>query len=132
MADNDKFDYSVEDLPSVDASILRLRGPIDAFSYLSLKALLARWIEGSLDVPKRRHLAIDFNAVTYAASSGWSVIFLQSSLMREAGRQLVLFSLGERAAHSLRLLEQRQQLVQTAGDQAAAVKLLATAAPAVS
>jgi anti-anti-sigma regulatory factor len=127
MADNDKFDYSVEDRPARDASILRLQGPIDAFSYLSLKALLARWGEGSLDVPKRSHLAIDFGKVTYAASSGWSVLFLQASLMREAGRRLVLFSLGERAAHSLRLLEQRQQLVQTAGDEAAAMKALEAA-----
>lgn len=130
MAENDKFDYSVEDRPSMDASILRLKGPIDAFSYLSLKALLARWSEGSLDVPKRSHLAVDFSGVSYAASSGWSVIFLQSSLMREAGKRLVLFGLGERAAHSLRLLEQRQQLVQTAADEAAAAKLLEQA-PAV-
>lgn len=126
MAENVKFDYSVEDRPALDASILRLAGPIDAFSYLSLKALLARWTEGSLDVPKRSHLAIDFKAVTYAASSGWSVLFLQSSLMKEAGRRLILFSLGERAAHSLHLLEQRQQLVQTAGDEAAALKALET------
>jgi anti-anti-sigma regulatory factor len=127
MADNDKFDYSIEDRPAQDASILRLKGPIDAFSYLSLKALLARWTEGSLDVPKRSHLAVDFRGVSYAASSGWSVIFLQSSLMREAGRQLILFGLGERAAHSLRLLEQRQQLVQTAGDEGAAMKMLESA-----
>lgn len=127
MAENEKFDYSVEDRPEMDASILRLRGPIDAFSYLSLKALLARWTEGSLGVPKRTHLAVDFSKVSYAASSGWSVIFLQTSLMREAGRQMVLFGLGERAAHSLRLLEQRQQLVRTTGDEASALKSLATA-----
>jgi anti-anti-sigma regulatory factor len=127
MAEIEKFDYSVEDRPSLDATVLRLKGPIDAFSYLSLKALLARWSEGSLDTPKRSHLAIDFKAVTYAASSGWSVVFLQSSLMREAGRRLVLFSLGERAAHSLRLLEQRQQLVTTAADETAALKALEVA-----
>lgn len=127
MAENEKFDYSIDDKASADASILRLKGPIDAFSYLSLKALLSRWTEGSLGVPKRSNLAIDFSGVTYAASSGWSVIFLQASLMREAGRQLVLFSLGERAAHSLRLLEQRQALVRTAGDEAAALKALAVA-----
>ena len=122
MAPSDKFDYSVEDRPGQDSTILRLKGPIDAFSYLSLKALLARWTEGSLDVPKRSNLVVDFSAVTYAASSGWSVLFLQSSLMREAGRRLVLFGLGERAAHSLRLLEQRQQLVHTAADEASALQ----------
>lgn len=127
MAVIEKFDYSVEDRAGLDATVLRLQGPIDAFSYLSLKALLARWTEGGLDVPRRSHLLVDFGKVSYAASSGWSVLFLQASLMREAGRHLILFGLGERAAHSLRLLEQRQQLVRTAADEAAALQMVQSA-----
>jgi anti-anti-sigma regulatory factor len=120
----EKFDYHFQDKPAHDATLLRLKGPIDAFSYLSLKALLARWTEGSLDVPKRSHLLVDFSGVSYAASSGWSVLFLQGTLMREAGRRMILFGLGERAAHSLRLLEARQPLLVTVDTEAAALRLL--------
>jgi anti-anti-sigma factor len=120
----DKFTFVAEDREAQDATVLRLNGPIDAFSYLGLKAVLARWMKGDLEVPVRRHLAIDFGGVSYAASSGWSVIFMQSALMQEEGRGMVLFNLAERAAHSLRLLEQRQSLVRVEGDEASALKAL--------
>jgi len=126
----EKFAYSVEDRAAEDASVLRLSGPIDAFSYLGLKAILGRWMKGELESPSRRHLLVDFSGVTYAASSGWSVLFMQASLMREEQRQVVLFNLGERAAHSLRLLEQKQRLLKVVGDEAAALKSLGAPAAA--
>lgn len=120
----DKFTFTAEDREAQDATLLRLHGPIDAFSYLGLKAVLARWMKGDLDVPMRRHLVIDFGGVSYAASSGWSVLFMQSSLMQEEQRGMVLFNLAERAAHSLRLLEQRQSLIRVEGDEASALASL--------
>jgi len=120
----DKFTFVAEDREAQDVTVLRLNGPIDAFSYLGLKAVLARWMKGDLDVPTRRHLAIDFSGVSYAASSGWSVLFMQSSLMQEEQRGMVIFSLAERAAHSLWLLEQRQSLIRVEGDEASALKNL--------
>lgn len=119
-----KLSFTMMDRPEHDATLLKLRGPIDSFSYLALKAVLKRLAEGELEI-KRRHLLVDFQEVSYCASSGWSVLFLQTSLLKEQKRALVLFNVGERTSHSLGMLANKEQLIKVACDEASAIKALA-------
>ena len=126
MAPESKFGFDVADREDVDATILLLKGPIDAFDTFSangLKAVLTRWTNGGMD-SKRRHLIIDFDQVTYCGSSGWGILFQQSSLLRKQGRGMVLCAVNSRVGQSLRLLGNNANLIQVAEHQAAAVETL--------
>jgi anti-anti-sigma factor len=121
------FTYSLEDRPECGASLIRLKGSVDAFSYMALKTVLKRISDGELGAA-RRNMLIDFRDVQYCASSGWSVLFLQSALLKERQGRMVLFDVSERASHALSLLVMREPLLQVVEDEAAALECMARAA----
>jgi anti-anti-sigma factor len=123
MNEEPAFTYSLDDRPDANATLLRLNGPLDTFTYPALKTLLARWSRGELG-GTRDHLAVDFGGVPFCASSGWSALFLQNSLAKERGRSMVIFNVGERVAHSLDLLARGSNLIRVAPDEASALKAL--------
>lgn len=126
MAPETKFGYDLFDHEASDTSVLRLKGPIDAFDTFSangLKAVLTRWTSGALE-SKRKHLIIDFEQVTYCGSSGWGILFQQSALLRKQGRGLVLCAVNSRVGQSLRMLGNNANLIQVAEHEAAAHELM--------
>jgi anti-anti-sigma factor len=129
MAEVTKFSCNLEDRPANDATVLRLTGFIDSISYQALKAVLVSWMNGDQITP-RKHLVIDCQGVIYCASAGWSVLFRQTSMLREQKRGLVMFNMSDRLAQSLLLLETKSRMIHLAADEVSAFKALTQVATA--
>jgi anti-anti-sigma factor len=71
--------------------LAKLEGALDIFSYGELKKYLEELSADAKDV----QVVVDLSAVSYIASSGWSVLLSRRKLMRLAGGNLSVFGLNE-------------------------------------
>jgi anti-anti-sigma factor len=119
----EKLEFQMEDLPSLEAGLFKVSGAVDVFSYKEFKATLDQWYKDS----PRKNLLVDMTAVSYVGSSGWSVVFLQSSIHEQAGGMVVLFGMAERVERSLNIIMPRKRHLNVAPDFEGAKALLAQA-----
>lgn len=109
----EKLEITRKEEPSMGATIFKLSGAVDVFSYKELKAAFDDWTkEGG-----KLTLLVDMAGVSYVGSSGWSVIFLQTSNMeKDQGTGLVLYGMNERVERSLNIIMPRKRHVNVAPD----------------
>lgn len=118
----DKLEISRTELPEIGAQLINLSGGIDVFSYLDLKKSFEELgVDGSKDA-----LLVDMSQVSYVGSSGWSVLFLQSSLQEKQASVLILFAMNERVERSLNTIMPRKRHVNVAPDLEGAKSVLST------
>lgn len=118
----DKLEISRTEVPEIGAQLINLSGGIDVFSYLDLKKSFEELgVDGSKDA-----LLVDMSQVSYVGSSGWSVLFLQSSLQEKQASVLILFAMNERVERSLNTIMPRKRHVNVAPDLEGAKSVLST------
>jgi anti-anti-sigma factor len=102
---------------------LRLKGSVDVFTYKEMKQLIEDFAKDQ--TPPR--LYIDMTDIQYVGSSGWSVFFLQASVLEKAGGAMCLGQMNERVQRALDMIAPRKGLILTAATEAEAIPLLTQA-----
>jgi anti-anti-sigma factor len=115
----EKLEHKLEPLEQ-GIFALRLKGSVDVFTYKDMKQLIEDFAKGQA-VPR---LYIDMTNIQYVGSSGWSVFFLQASVLEKAGGVLCLGCLNDRVQRALDMIAPRKGLILTAPNEAEAIPLM--------
>ena len=125
----EKLTITHEAAVGADAWKVTLKGALDVFSYMEVKDYFSK-IQGE----SSKNILLDLSAVDYVGSSGWSVLFVQATLLEKAGKLLVLCGMTDRVSHALDMIMPKKRLLETSKDVAEGVTALKSrvSTPAVS